>query len=112
MDCVGEGESPAESLSLVGSVGVRNKTISRSAPVIVLDTEVGVAAGAGLCALMTLVDQCEQEEHCDVYQAVKTVNMARRGEWSSPETLLHIYRVAEMMATWGDRSEPRESRWF
>ena len=103
-----EGESPAESLSLVESVGARNKTISRSAPVIVLDTEVGGAAGAGLCALLTLADQWEQEEHCDVYQAVKTVNMARRGEWSSPESLLHIYRVAEVMVTRGDTSKPGE----
>ena len=103
-----EGESPAESLSLVESVGARNKTISRSAPVIVLDTDVGGTAGAGLCALLTLADQLEQEEHCDVYQAVKTVNMARRGEWSSPESLLHIYRVAEVMVTRGDTSKPGE----
>ena len=97
-----EGESPGESLSLVESISARNKTLSSSqAPIIVLDSGVGGAAGAGLCALLTLADQREQEEHCDVYQTVKTVNMARRGEWTSPQTLLHIYRVAEMMVTRG-----------
>ena len=97
-----EGESPGESLSLVESISARNKTLSTSqAPIIVLDSGVGGAAGAGLCALLTLADQREQEEHCDVYQTVKTVNMARRGEWTSPQTLLHIYRVAEMMVTRG-----------
>ena len=91
-----EGESPAVSLSLVESVGARNKTISRSAPVIFLDT------------VLTLADHWEQDEHCDVYQAVKTVNIARRGEWSSPESLLHIYRVAEVMVTRGDTTKPGE----
>ena len=97
-----EGESSGESLSLVESVRSRCKAISSSGPVIVLDSDVGGTAGAGLCALLSLADQAEQEEHCDVYQAVKTVNMARRGEWRSPDTLLHIYRVAEMMVTRGE----------
>ena len=65
-----EGESPGDSLSLVESISARNKTLSSSqAPIIVLDSGVGGAAGAGLCALLTLADQREQEEHCDIYQA-------------------------------------------
>ena len=97
-----ESESPGESLSLVESVSARTRSMHSSAPVFVLDTDVGGQAGAALCTLLTLADQCEQEEHCDVYQAVKTVNMARRGEWSSPDNLLHIYRVAELMVSKGN----------
>ena len=92
------GENCEEYLNLLETVDMRRKSLNRTAPIFVLDSSVDGCAGAGLCALMTVRDQLETEQYCDVYQAVKTVNMIRRGEWSSPEHLLLIYKVAELMA--------------
>ena len=94
-----------DNVSLLETVDTRHKTINKTAPIFVLDSSLQGAAGASLCALLTIKDQLEAEQHCDVYQAVKTVNLARRGVWSSPDTLLHIYKVAEMLA-----NKPHSSR--
>ena len=49
-----------------------------------------------MCTL-TLYEQNIHEQHCDVYQAVKTANMRREGAWSKPVKLMQVYKVVEEM---------------
>ena len=93
-DC---GSPAGETLSLLETVHGRLGSLPKS-PVMVLDSG-GGEAGAAFCALLTLLEQNVHEQHCDVYQTVKTVNMSMQGVWSSPAKLLQVYKVLEEMVT-------------
>jgi len=86
-----------DSLKLVETVSSRQASVSKAAPVLVLDTAVTADTGAVFCSLLALLQQHQADHHCDVYQAVKTVNLARRGIWSSEDKLLRIYKLVELM---------------
>ena len=94
-------ENIEDNLTLLETVHTRQNSLNKSAPIFVLDTAVSGSAGAAFCALMTVLQQLEIEQHCDVYQAVKTINMMRQGVWSSPDNLLQIYKIAEMLTNKG-----------
>ena len=72
-------------------------SLNRAAPVIVLDNSLTADNGAVFCSLLTLLQQNQAEQHCDVYQALKTVNLARRGVWTNQQKLLRIYKLVELM---------------
>ena len=91
-----------DSLKLLETVNTRQGSLNKGAPVMVLDTAVTGDTGAVFCSLLALLQQHEAEQHCDVYQAVKTVNMARRGVWSSEDMLLRIYKLVELLILGGN----------
>ena len=84
-----------QALSLLETVHSRMSTLPKS-PILVLDGD-GGEAGTAFCALLTLYEQNIHEQHCDVYQAVKTANMSRQGAWSKPVKLMQVYKVVEEM---------------
>ena len=90
-------EPVRDSLKLVETVVHRMNSLNRAAPVIVLDNSLTADNGAVFCSLLTLLQQNQAEQHCDVYQALKTVNLARRGVWTNQEKLLRIYKLVELM---------------
>ena len=85
-----------DNLLVLETVETRRKSLNPSAPVFILDTAVTGAAGGSFCALQCVLQQVEQEQHCDVYKAVKTVNMIRRGVWPDTDNLLLIYKIVEL----------------
>ena len=86
-----------DSLKLLETVASRQNILNRAAPVIVLDNNLSADTGAVFCSLLALLQQHQAEQHCDVYQALKTVNLARRGVWTNQEKLLRIYKLVELM---------------
>ena len=86
-----------DSLKLLETVNNRQNSLNKTAPVLVLDTNTTGDTGAIFCSLISLLQQHQAEQHCDVYQAVKTVNLARRGVWTSQEKLLRMYKLVEVM---------------
>ena len=86
-----------DSLKLLETVTHRLNSLNRAAPVIVLDNSLTADSGAVFCSLLSLLQQHQAEQHCDVYQALKTVNLARRGVWTNQEKLLRIYKLVELM---------------
>ena len=86
-----------DSLKLLETVAARQASLARAAPVIVLDNNLTADTGAVFCSLLALQQQHQAEQHCDVYQALKTVNLARKGVWSNQEKLLRIYKLVELM---------------
>ena len=82
-------------ISLLETVHKRLTGLAKS-PVMVLDQE-GGKSGTAFCALMTLFEQNMYEQHSDVYQAVKTVNISRGGGMTDRVMLMKIYKVVEAM---------------
>ena len=77
-----------DSLKLLETVNNRQNSLNKTAPVVVLDTNTTGDTGAIFCSLISLLQQHQAEQHCDVYQAVKTVNLARWGVWTNKEKKL------------------------
>ena len=84
---------PWQTISLLETVHNRLTGLAKS-PVMVLDQE-GGKSGTAFCALMTLFEQNMYEQHCDVYQAVKTVNISGEGVTIDRQMLMKIYKVVE-----------------
>ena len=65
------GPDICHTISLMETLHDRLTGLPKS-PILVLD-QGGGKAGTAFCSLMTLLEQNMYEQHCDVYQAVKTV---------------------------------------
>ena len=82
-----------QTISLLETVHNRLTGLAKT-PVMVLDQE-GGKSGPAFCALMTIFEQNMYEQHCDVYQAVKTVNISIKGRMIDSQMLMQIYKVVE-----------------